>query len=432
MTNFQIGIVAVFIILAVIGVFTFAGVGGLGNKEEEIGQMEIWGVAPKEAMNSLLDTVSETDDRFKSVKYIEKNPETYQQEFIEALASGIGPDLFLIDHNSIVRNQDKIIEVPYQSFSQRDFKDIFIEEGELYLTSTGTLGLPFSSDPIVMYWNRDIFQSAGVANPPKFWDEFFTLSPKITQRDTSSNITRSFTALGEFDNVENAKEIISAFIVQSGNPIVVGSENGLQSVLDNKFNFTMVPAESAVRFYTEFSNPVKSVYSWNKALPNSKQLFSAGDLAVYFGFASEFSGIVRANPNLNFDIAILPQLRDANTRVTYGRINAFAIPRSSKNPNKAFIIANTLTSANASAFYSSISGLPPARRDLLAVEQTEAVSSVFYDSAIISKAWLDPDNTQTKIIFKNMIESVTSGRADLSEAVSTASAELNLLLKGYK
>lgn len=430
MTNFQIGIIVVFVVLAVIGVLAFAGTGGLGNKGEEIGQIEIWGAVPKEAMGSLLDTVSEADERFKNVKYTEKDSEAYQQEFIEALASGFGPDLFLIDHNSIIRNQDKIIEVPYQSFSQRDFKDTFIEEGELYLTSTGILGLPFSVDPLVMYWNRDIFQSAGVANPPKFWDEFFTLSPKITQRDPSSNITRSFTALGEFSNVENAKEIISAFIIQSSNPIVVGTENGLESVLDNKFDFAMVPAESAVRFYTEFSNPVKSVYSWNRSLPNSKQLFSAGDLAVYFGFASELSDIVRANPNLNFDIAVLPQLRDADTRVTYGRMNAFAIPRSSKNPDKAFITANVLTSANASAFYSGISGLPPARRDLLAIEQTTAISSVFYNSAIISKAWLDPDSAQTKMIFKNMVESVTSGRANLSEAVSTASAELNLLLRG--
>lgn len=430
MTNFQIGIIAVFVVLAIVGVIAFAGVGGIGNKEDGIGQIEIWGTVPKEAMDSLLDSVSEADERFKNVKYIEKDSETYQQEFIEALASGVGPDLLLIGHNSIIRNQDKLIEVSYQSFSQRNFKDTFIEEGELYLTSTGILGLPFSVDPLVMYWNRDIFQSAGIANPPKFWDEFFTLSPKITQRDPSSNITRSFTALGEFGNIENAKEIISAFIVQSGNPIVVGTENGLESVLDSKFDFIMAPTESAVRFYTEFSNPVKSVYSWNRSLSNSKQLFSAGDLAVYFGFASELPNIVRANPNLNFDIAVLPQLRDADTRITYGKMSAFAIPRSSKNPNNAFITANILTSANASAFYSSISGLPPARRDLLAVEQTNAISSVFYNSAIISKAWLDPDNTQTKMIFKNMIESVTSGKANLSEAVSTASAELNLLLKG--
>ena len=35
MTNFQIGIIAAFVILAVIGVLAFAGVGGFGKDGEE-------------------------------------------------------------------------------------------------------------------------------------------------------------------------------------------------------------------------------------------------------------------------------------------------------------------------------------------------------------------------------------------------------------
>ena len=79
--------------------------------------------------------------------------------------------------DGIVRNQDKIIEIPYDTISGRDFKNTFIEEGEMYLTENGVLGLPFTIDPMVMYWNRDIFQSVGIANPPEFWDELF-IKPK--------------------------------------------------------------------------------------------------------------------------------------------------------------------------------------------------------------------------------------------------------------
>ena len=429
MSNFQIGLIVAFIILAIVGVLAFAGVGGIGEDKNEIGKIEIWGTLPKSSMKSLLEAVADADDRFEDVRYLEKDVNTYQREFVEALASGNSPDLFLLNHDNIVSNQDKIIEIPYKSFSQRDFKSTFIEEGEVYLTSTGLLGLPFVIDPLVMYWNRDIFQSTGIASQPQFWDELFVLSPKITQRDSVSNITRSFTALGEFDNIENAKAILSAFIIQSGNPIVTLTENrGLQSVLGEKLGFATSPTEAAIRFYTEFSNPIKSVYSWNKSLPNSKQLFVAGDLALYFGFASEFTDIVRANPNLNFDVSTIPQLRDANTPTTYGQMSAFAIPRISKNPSGAFATALALTNTGSIGLFSSISGLPPVRRDLLSQEQTNAVASVFYDSALISKAWRDPNNVESEKVFKNIIESVTSGRADLSEAVDTADAELNLLL----
>ena len=58
--------------------------------------------------------------------------------------------------------------------SERDFKNTYIEEGELYLAANGILGLPITVDPMVMYWNRDIFSSAAIAAPPSYWDEFLT------------------------------------------------------------------------------------------------------------------------------------------------------------------------------------------------------------------------------------------------------------------
>lgn len=428
MSNFRIIIIAIFVIFAVIGVLAFAGIGGLGGDDNTIGKVEIWGTVPQGLVSALLNDIRTEIDNFDSVSYTQKNESTYSDEFVEALASGTGPDLFLLSHDAIVRHKDKIIEIPYKSFSERDFKNIFIEEGELYLTATGVLGLPFTVDPLVMYWNRDIFQTAGEANPPVYWDELFVLSPKITQRDLASNITRSFTALGEFGNIKNAKEILSALIIQSGNPIVASSDNGLRSVIRENLGFATSPAEAAVRFYTEFSNPVKSVYSWNRSLPNSKQLFASGDLAIYFGFASELRELIRMNPNLNFDISALPQLRDADRKVTYGKMNAFAIPRTSKNPSGAFAAELMLTNINNIAALSSATGLPPVRRDLLVNKPTDAFTSVFYNGALISKAWLEPDSAKTDDIFQNMIESVTSGRARLSEAVNIADEELNLLL----
>jgi len=429
MTNFQIVVMAIFVVLAIAGMLVFAGVGGLGNSDQEIGTVEIWGTVPAETMNKLITQLNSNNGRFSAVTYTQKNKETYQEEFIEVLAAGAGPDLLLLAHDGVVRNREKIIEIPYDTISERDFKNTFVEEGEIYLTDNGVLGLPFTIDPMIMYWNRDIFQSVGIANPPEFWDELFTLSPKITQRDTASNITRSFTALGEFTNVENAKEILSAFIIQSGNRIVVPTANGLQSIINEKLDFATPPAEAAVRFYTEFSNPVKSVYSWNKSLPNSKELFVAGDLAIYFGFASEFETIIRSNPNLNFNISPLPQLRDANTKITYGKMSAFTIPGNSKNQAGALIVGLALTNIESIMQSSADFNLPPVRRDILVNKPTDAVNSVFYDAALMSKSWLDPDSGKTDDIFRNLIESVTSGRVRLGDAVSLADKELDLLLR---
>ncbi|MDP6388033.1 MAG: extracellular solute-binding protein [Candidatus Pacebacteria bacterium] len=427
MSNFRIIIIAVFAIFAVIGVVAFSGIGG--GEDNDIGKVEIWGTAPQKLMDGLLSDINTESDNFVGVSYTQKDEKTYGDVFVEALASDSGPDLFLLPHDSIVQYQNKIIEIPYKNFSEREFKNTFIQEGELYLTDSGVLGFPFTIDPMIMYWNRDIFQNTGIAEPPRYWDELFVLSPKITQRDLASNITRSFVALGEFSNVENAKEILSAFIIQSGNPIIASVNGELRSIIRENLGFTTSPTEAAVRFYTEFSNPVKSVYSWNRALPNSKQLFASGDLAIYFGFASELPEIIRMNPNLNFDVSSLPQLRDSDRRVTYGKMSAFAVPRASRNPTGAFIVGLLLTDINNIAVFSSVTGLPPVRRDLLAGRPSDAFASVFYDSALISNAWLEPDSTEADDIFRNMVESVTSGRARLSEAIRIADEELDLLLR---
>ena len=429
MTVFQVVVIGIFVVLAIVGVLVFSGVGGLGDDDQRIGRVEIWGTIPHQIIDQMISELNSGNGRFDDVDYVEKDEETYEEEFVQALAAGTGPDLFLLEQDRIIKNQDKIIEIPYDTISQRDFKNTFIEEGEMYLTGGGVLGLPFTIDPMVMYWNRDIFQSAGIANQPEFWDELFVLSPKITQRDTASNIIRSFAALGEFTNVENAKEILSAFIIQSGNRIVIPTANGFESIINEKLDFATPPAEAAVRFYTEFSNPIKSVYSWNKSLPNSKQLFTAGDLAIYFGFASELSEILRSNPNLNLNVSPLPQLRDSDTKITYGKMSAFAIPKNSQNQAGALSTGLALTSLE-NIMQSSISlDLPPVRRDALVNKPTDAISSVFYDSALMSKSWFDPDSDETDDIFKNMVESVTSGRARLGEAINLADLELGLLLR---
>jgi hypothetical protein len=77
----------------------------------------------------------------------------------------------------------------------------------------------------------------------------------------------------------------------------------------------------------------------------------------------------------------------------------------------------------------AITGLPPVRRDLLSDRPTNPSRVVFYDSAIISHAWIDPDSTASSNTFKDMIESITGGRARTLEALSKADNEIRAQLK---
>jgi ABC-type glycerol-3-phosphate transport system substrate-binding protein len=308
------------------------------------------------------------------------------------------------------------------------FKDTYITEAELFLSKNGVLAVPFGIDPLIMYWNRDLFSSAGIANPPHFWDEFLRLAESLTVKGDSVTIAKSAVPLGEFSNITNAKEIISAMTLQTGAPITAYNTSGSLAVSLTGYNNSGL--QNVVDFYTEFANPVKSVYTWNRSLPNSLSMFAAGGLGVYFGFASELSSVKSKNPNLDFDISYFPQPREAQTKITYGKVFGTATLRSSVKVSSAMQLALLFGSAAGVKAWDDASGLPPVRRDLLSSVPSNAYGAILYNSALWSRGWLDPDSSRTKGLFRDMIEGITSGWMTTSEAVGKFNSQMNLLLSG--
>lgn len=424
-----LGFFALFIVLSVLifsGVITIGGGAGEGIG----GNVVMWGTVPKEDLGAALETFRlEHNDEF-SLAYIEKSAASFDRELVEALASNVGPDLILLPQNLIIRHDDKALRIPYESLPLRQFKDTFIEEGELYVREDGIIALPFLVDPMVLYWNRDILNSEGIVKPPSYWDEFYSLAPELTVAQPNLTITRSAIGLGEYQNITHAKDILTLLMLQAGEPIVAMTREGPESVLGQKHGFVDAPAVSALRFYTEFSNVSKPYYSWNRALPNDKEYFARGDLALYLGYASEYKGISARNPNLNFDVARVPQARDTTRATTHGTMTGIAILKNSKNPRTALYAASLLTGGEFVSAVLEESTLSPARRDLLKGSSAEdAVGEVVNSSALIARSWLDPQPQETERIFQEMIENTVSGRSRLTEAISRASERINILLQ---
>jgi ABC-type glycerol-3-phosphate transport system substrate-binding protein len=293
--------------------------------------------------------------------------------------------------------------------------------------------LPFTIDPIVMYWNRDMFTNALLAAPPVYWSSFYDLVPKITVRDRSGNITKSLVSFGEYRNVTNAKELLSILLMQAGSPVVLDNKGTFAAALVTQGPVAMEnPVVTAMRFYTEFSKPEKDSYSWNRSLPSSRSMFESGDLAIYFGYASEYKSIKLKNPHLNFDVAMVPQVGSTATKITFGRISGVAIVAAGKNQAGALRAASLLSGSGVVSGMSAITGLPPVRRDLIAVRPTDPAASIFYDSALISRAWYDPSPADTGTIFMDMIDSVNSGRSSMNEAIAVAHSSLAKLLQDYQ
>jgi len=427
MSTFKIAVVAIFSVSIVFGIALFAL--SRNSSSEVRANLVVWGTVPANVFKTAYDASSIKSNKNVTVKYEEKSVASFDTEFIEALADGAGPDLVILREDFLYKHRNRFFMIPYTSFSERSFKDRFIEQAEMFLTAEGILAFPFIVDPLVLYWNRDLFSNSTIPLPPQYWDELNGLVPKLTKKDTSGSILQSTIAFGEYRNVTNAKEILSMLLFQAGTPIVGRTNSGMISVLNESFGYPVVPSQSAINFYTQFSNPTAPVYSWNRSLPTSINMFLSGNSSMYIGFASEIAGIQQRNSNLNFDVTLVPQIRNAPKKVVFGHMYALAVIKQSKQITASFTLLGALTEVAAAKALEPVTNLPPVRRDMLAQKPTDAFREVFYTSAVISKSWMDPDPAMTSISFRDLVESVTSGRARLTEALGRLSDELNIQLK---
>jgi ABC-type glycerol-3-phosphate transport system substrate-binding protein len=430
MRTFQTILLAIFGFFILAGVIALATFGKGGNDQDIVAQAEIWGTLPSEAVNRVVSRYNDANEGALFVTYRELAPASFDAEVVDALAAGKGPDALFLTDDQMVRYEDKLYTIPFTSISERLFRDTYIEGSELFINSGGVLALPVVVDPLVMYWNRTLFNAARIAQPPSYWDELIGMGEKLTIVDDSFNVTQSVIALGEYGNIDHAKEIIITLILQAGNPITLRDAAGrIGVIMADNLGLPEAPADSALRFYTEFANPVKPVYSWNRSLPSSRASFLRGDLALYLGFGSELTLLHEENPNLNFDLAPVPQVRDSTLETTFGRIYGVALVKQSKNLAGAFKTATLLSGEEAAGFFAEELALSPARRDLLSVKPTDPYQATLYEEALISSSFLDPDPKATDDIFGELVANISSGRLPVSRAVSQASDRLKQLFK---
>lgn len=427
MKPFQIILLSVFGLVALLGLFLFANFQGFGRNADAVGTVTIWGTLPQRSFDATLNELKDARKEYANVSYVERQASTFNADLADAIASGSGPDLILISQEELVGEVTRLTLVPYSSISERTFRDSYLPVFELFLTSGGTYGIPFAVDPLMLFYNRTLLATAGAARPPATWEAVTGLSPAITRATDAQTVTRSLVPLGTYQNVTNARAILSLLFFQSGNGVSGGSlEGGLSSTLaaSGSESYGSTPVESALNFYTEFANPAKTTYTWNRSLPESRQMFLTGDLALYPGFASEQRALASANPNLDFDMAPMPQPGTATVRTAYARAYAFALPKASRNTSGAYEVALALAGKGVNAAFARSLGMAPASRADLTPSNASIFEPVFYPEALTAKGWLSPLPGRTDAIFAAMIDNVNSGRQSVKQALSTADQAL--------
>jgi multiple sugar transport system substrate-binding protein len=423
------------IIIAVVLIFAgiFTGIlPGLKQQKATAPQMDlvVWGVGDKEdAFNNNFFAYSKTHSNVKII-YKKINEATYEEDLVNALAAGKGPDIFMFNSSWLPKHIDKVAPMPVGLLSLSDFRLLFPEVVEKdFVWKSGVYAMPLFVDTLALFYNQDIFDNYAIALPPKDWLDFENLIPKLRQIDSSGNIIRAGAAIGGTEStVHNASDILSLLMLQAGT----------QMVTDNFSQASFVstsgggqPGLQSLNFYASFADPKGLYYTWNESMPNSVDAFAQGKTAMVFEYASQKQIIQTKNPFLKIKISFMPQPKAGEQNaVNYASYWGLAVSKYTKYPDSVWDVVSYLTGNEAAAEnYLKITNHPPALRSLIQRYADDPNIGVFARQALTAKTWLKPDPEKTKLIFSQLIGAVVSKQLADYDALSQAERAISDLIQ---
>lgn len=308
-----------------------------------------------------------------TINYSHQSLVNYRKRIQTQIQNSQAPDIILIHSswlnpfltlNSLASANPTIWNLSeYRATFYPVVSDSFTQGGQIY-------GVPVNLDGLVMYVNTDLLNNVGVSIP-KDWFSFITASNKVTVRDTQGNITTSGAALGSTSNIEYWPDILGLLFSQQPGADINHPDNSAGA--------------QVLKFYTSFiTDP--SHKTWDQSMEQDTQAFKEGKLAFYFAPISKYSEIKSANPNLHFQVTLVPQL-PGNPTVNWGTFWAYGVSSSSQNPDEAWKFLKFLTQADSEKYIYQLEvknlglGDPSSRVDLSGEESTDPITGPIIQEA---------------------------------------------------
>ncbi|KKR20454.1 MAG: Extracellular solute-binding protein family 1 [Candidatus Moranbacteria bacterium GW2011_GWA2_39_41] len=440
------------------------------NPKKYIVNLEIWGLFDdQDAFTEIIDNYKKANPNIGKITYKKLMPDTYKQEITDALAAGNGPDIFLIQNNWLAQFANKIYPAPLQFLTEKKFKDNFVDVvASDFLSAEGAYGVPLSVDSLGLYYNKDLFNAAGITSPPRDWNEFADISKKLTKFDVSNQIVVSGTAMGTAYNINRSTDILNLLMLQSQTEMV-DSISG-QAVFDKvvqKKSGNSIPGQDALKFYTQFADSSSPQYSWNSRMHYSIDAFSEGTLGMMLNYSWQIDAIAKKAPKLNFAVAPVPQI-PGNPPVNYANYWAFVVAKNKTPdttgiaPAQATLVTNeirveeawnfllylTTKPEQAIAVATGVSGTGQtadsnfdpainylektnkiaARRDLLDQQKIDAKLGPFVKGNLIAKNWYQANSEAIEDLFSEMINQINRGQASVDVALKTAAVNVSQMM----
>ena len=395
--------------------------------------LEFWGVFDDSDVFQSLIAKFKKAYPYISVSYREVNGTSYEKDLIDALAADRGPDILMIHNTWLPKHGEILSPAPEGSISVSAFQDSFVDvAAQDFIDKQGNIyAVPLGVDSLALFYNKDLFNAAGIATPPQNWQEFNSVVKTLTKRDEAGNILQAGAAIGTARNINRSTDILALLMLQGGAKMV--SDDGDTVTFDETVTTAkgenINPAEQAMQYYTGFADPFKDIYTWNNVQHYSLDAFVEGKAAMTLNYAYQIPILRARAPHLNFDVAPLPQASDDGRATTYANYWGAAVSKNSPNATYAWQFLLWLAGSDNQKEYLSAAKKPTSRRDLVDWQKNDMDLGVFAKQALTARCWRQPNNSAVETIFADAIDKVVSRQKTVTEAIAEAHDKIELLMQ---
>lgn len=385
--------------------------------------LEYWGLwEPSETMSAVIQEY-ESKNPNVTIKYSKQSHQDYRVRLQNALNSENGPDLFRYHASWVPMLRQQLAALPASIMSPNEYQTTFYPVAVNQLQSNGQLvGIPLMYDGLVLYYNKELFQTA-VVEPPTTWSELRTVANQL-KLESGNTITRGGIALGNATNVEHFSDVLAVLILQNGGDLTKPNSKEVRD---------------ALLFYTNFINTDEV---WSSTLPSSTIAFSRGEVAMMLAPSWRAHEVQAMNPDLKFATAPLPQLSD-DTKATWATYWAEGVNTKSDNKDEAWKFLKYLSSKEvqqklyADQAKSRSFGELYSRKDLANELAGDPITSAFMQDAPYAKGWQmssythdDGANDQIIQYYEDAVTALISGER-IEDVQETLNQGVSQVLRQY-
>lgn len=286
--------------------------------------------------------------------------------------------------------------------------------------------LPLESGSIAMYYNTALFKAAGIAGPPKTWDEFNDVAKKLTHPEKKQF---AVTATLATEPPTNATYDIYPLLLQSGAKLI--------DTTTNKATFNSPEGVKAIEAYADRVNNLKIAVPGvlSNGEKEKRANFASGNVAMMFEGPWGVAIQKGLNPNLEYDIAPLPKGATTGTMVR-GSLNT--ITTQAQDKEAAWKFVRWMSSPKGSEMWAKGTGGFPSRLDVANQDWfkerklfrafTEAMSQANAESPFL----VMPNAVQMNKIITTAVQEVVQGKKTAKAALDEAAAEWNKIFAAAK